>query len=101
MMICTRFWSGNKYVKAREEAVFRALRREFILDRNLEPPFQPMDKEKRVQETFNFGRYLGLAQIHILSHIVHIPFSVWAFFAVSAVAFYGLAMLVHERVMVS
>ena len=100
-LICTRFWSSAESVRSREETVFKALRREFILDRALDEPFQPKPPEKRLKESFNFGRYLGLAQIHILSHAVEVQKKTWFFFALTAVAFYGVALAVHERVMVS
>lgn len=100
-LICMRLWSSKASIKARDETVFRVLRREFILDRNLDEPFAPKDPAKRVKNSFNFGRYLGLAQIHILSHAVEVQKKTWSFFGLAAIAFYGVAVAVHERVMVS
>lgn len=100
-MIGSRVWSSAAAIRAREEVVFKFLRREFILDRSLDAPFSPKDPDKRVEDSFNFGRYLGLAQIHILSHAVEVQQKTWLFFAVMAIAFYFIAKLVHEKVMVS
>lgn len=99
-LICTRFWSSDAAIQSREETTFKGLRREFILDRALEEPFAPKDAAKRLKHSFNFGRYLGLAQIHILSHAVEVQKQTWFFFGVTAIAFYGIAVAVHERVMV-
>ena len=100
-LICMRLWSSRASIKARDETVFRVLRREFILDRELDEPFAPKDPAKRVKDSFNFGRYLGLAQIHILSHAVEVQKKTWSFFGLMAIAFYGVAVVVHEKVMVS
>lgn len=100
-LFCTRLWSNQRAVVAREEAVYRALRREFILDRALDPPFEVRGPEKRIQDTFNFARYLGLAQIHILSHAVEVQKGTWMFFAFSSIVFYYIAVLVEEKIEVS
>lgn len=98
---CTRLWSNQRAVMAREEAVYRALRREFVLDRGLDPPFQPRGDEHRVEPTFNFARYLGLAQIHILSHAVEVQKGTWMCFALGGVVFYIIAVLVEQHIEVS
>ena len=100
-MICSRLFIGDKAVKAREELVFKALRREFIIDREVDPPFQPSSAHKRVEHTFNYGRYLGLAQIHILSHVVEVEENTWLFFAFMSVVFYGIGNLVSRDISVS
>lgn len=100
-MICTRFWSNQSAVKAREETVYKALRREFILDRSLDEPFVPADKVRRVEDTFNFGRYLGLANVHLISNAVEVHQETWFFFAVMTGVFYGIALAAHEKIYVS
>lgn len=100
-MICSRLIIGDEAVKAREELVFKALRREFILDRDVEAPFQAANRNKRVEHTFNYGRYLGLAQIHILSHVVEVEESTWIFFAFLTVVFYAIGDLVGRDIVVS
>jgi Ca2+-binding EF-hand superfamily protein len=97
-LLCSRFWSLTHESNRREEAVFRALRREFVLDRSLAEPFLPVAEDKQVEDSFNFGRYLGLAQIHILSHAVEVQKGTWVFFGVTATLFYGVAVVVHEKV---
>ena len=67
----------------------------------MDAPFAPKDASKRLKETFNFGRYLGVAQIHILGHSVEVQKKTWSFFGLMAVAFFGIAKVVHEKVMVS
>ena len=85
----------------REELIFRALRREFILDRSLSKPFRPCDPEKRLSDTFNFGRYLGLAQVHVLSHVIEVHLSTWGFFAFMTVLFYVIAIALNFQIEVS
>lgn len=97
-LICTRIWSKHRTVLVQEEAAYKALRREFILDRGLDEPFAAKDEEKRVKETFNFGRYLGLAQVHILSHSVEVQSGTWMFFALGGVVFYFIAVLANENI---
>lgn len=101
MLLCSRLWIGGEGVEKREAAVFKALRTEFILDRDIHPPYTPAPPERRVNDHFNFARYLGLAQIHILSHVVEVENRTWVFFALLAVLFYFIALLVDEMTMVS
>mmetsp|Transcript_18487 Transcript_18487/g.35116 ORF Transcript_18487/g.35116 Transcript_18487/m.35116 type:complete len:742 (-) Transcript_18487:103-2328(-) len=99
-LICSRLFLGNEVVKAREEIVFKALRREFIVDREVEPPFETSNARKRVEYTFNYGRYLGLAQIHILSHVVEVEENTWLFFAAMTVVFYLIGHAVSRDIVV-
>ena len=100
-MICSRLFIGNEAVKAREELLFKALRREFVVDREVEPPFETSHAHKRVEHTFNYGRYLGLAQIHILSHVVEVEENTWLFFAFMTVVFYLIGHTVSRDIAVS
>jgi hypothetical protein len=75
--------------------LFKALRDEFVLDRDLDYPFRP--SEERVDEDFNFGRYLSVCMGRGLTHIVHVNISTWLFYAAATVVNYGYALLVHEN----
>jgi hypothetical protein len=55
-----------------DELIFKALRSEFILERSSEAPFKPTPGEKRVENDFNFGRYLSLSLTHLLTHVVEV-----------------------------
>lgn len=85
----------------REETIFRSLRREFLLDRSLHEPFGPTSADKRLDDTFNFGRYLGLAEIHVLSHAIKVQLGTWGFFAFMTLAFYGVTYALGFEVKVS
>lgn len=85
----------------REKVVFQALRREFIVERSPHEPFHPVEESKRVEKDFLFGRYLGLAQIHLLTHVVEVRVPTWAVFAFGTISFYIYALCVRENLLVS
>jgi len=80
----------------RDTVIFRALRHEFLLDRSLGPPFRPTATEKQ-QLDFDFGRYLAIAQSHMLEHVVEVEQDAWLWFAVGTILFYAFAYLVHDN----
>jgi hypothetical protein len=95
-LISRHFWfDSSENIRRQEELVWRALRTEFILDRSLDPPFTPIDQVKRLDSTFHFGRYLGLAQIHVLSHAIEVEQETWLFFAGTTVLYYAVGALVQ------
>jgi hypothetical protein len=55
-----------------DELIFKALRSEFILERSSEAPFAPVPEDKRIDNDFNFGRYLSLSLTHALTHAVEV-----------------------------
>jgi len=73
--------------------LFKALRDEFVLDRELEYPFSP--SQEQVEEDFNFGRYLGACQASMLEKVVHVKIMTWIFFAVGVVVYYLFVLMVH------
>lgn len=79
--------------------LFRGLRNEFILERSFEPPFSP-HKTNRVENDFDYGRYLGIAHGHELAHVVHLGHTTWFFFALLTVFFYAVSMAVANRLTV-
>lgn len=81
--------------------IFKALREEFLLERTLEHPFDPISEEKRIDPDFNFGRYLSLAQAYTLTRIVEVEDKTWLFFGFLVVVFYGFCELVDRNVEVS
>jgi hypothetical protein len=90
----------NKAAEKQDDLLlFKAMRDEFVLDRDLDYPFRP--SEERVDEDFNFGRYLGVCMGSLLSHGVEVTIHTWLFFAVATVVYYGYALLVHENETVS
>jgi len=60
--------------------LFAAVRQEFLLERSLEPPFEPHATNK-LPADFDFGRYLSINLAHTLQHTVHVQISTWVFFA--------------------
>ena len=73
--------------------LFKALRDEFVLDRELAYPFSPA--QERVDQDFNFGRYLGFCQANMLQKVVHVKISTWFLFAVMVFIYYLFVLLVH------
>jgi hypothetical protein len=63
---------NNDALLNEDELIFKALRSEFILERSSEAPFQPAPEEKRIENDFNFGRYLSLSLTHLLTHVVEV-----------------------------
>jgi len=85
----------------KDRVLFQALRNEFILDRGDEYPFEPVPESKRVGDDFNFGRYLALAQTHVLMHVVEVQKYTWICFAAGTLVYFALALAVRENVEVS
>lgn len=92
------FRETKRELQWQDEVVYRALRREFILDRSLDAPFAPTEGRKRVSHSFRFGRYLGLAQIHILSQSIEVERETWCFFGVMTIAYYLVGTLLEYKV---
>ena len=82
-----------------ELRLFRSLRQEFILERSVEPPFDP--NLNPVASDFDFGRYNSICLGHTLGHIVHLNILTWGFFAVLTVVFYASMMAVENEIEVS
>jgi len=78
----------------RDTIIFRALRREFILDRATEPPFLPSTSKERLD--FDFGRYLAIAQSRTLAHIVEVEPEAWLCFALATMLYYAFGAAVQE-----
>ena len=79
---------------------FRAMRDEFILERSLEPPFDPLPVSQRIDPMFNFGRYLGLCQVKFLAQIVEVDTITLLLFAVGAIAYFFFCRLVQGKTLV-
>lgn len=59
--------------------MFYAMRKEFLLDRNVEPPFAPADEQ--LPDDFAFGRYLSVCLGSMLAHVVEVSTATWMLFA--------------------
>jgi len=77
-----------------ELLLFSGLREEFILERSVEPPFDPANSINRAPDDFNFGRYLAICLGDCLAQFVEVELPVWFFFMASTVLFYGLVIAV-------
>ena len=77
------------------QLLFEALRHEFILERDPEPPFRPAPKDHRVPRDFSFGRYLSVSLGHFLAHAVKLDQWTLVFFTVAIVTYYILSFLVE------
>jgi centrin-1 len=79
-----------------ELALFEALRDEFILEREVNPPFQPAPESRRVSEDFAFGRYLGVSLGNLLTNAVEVKSATWLFFAAATILYYVICLTVEE-----
>ena len=71
--------------------LFDGLRRDFILERSAEVPFEP--SENRVPDDFNFGRYLSICLGNTLEHIVDVECTTWTFFVFLTIAYYCIFLV--------
>lgn len=79
-----------------EQLVYASLRDEFIREREVDPPFSASTNS--VSKDFNFARYLGHAQTHLLKHVVEVERETLLLFAVGTVAFSALALVAEGDV---
>ena len=63
-----------------------------MLDRELDYPFQP--SVEKMEEDFNFGRYLGVCQSILLQKVVHVKIFTWVLFALGVVVYYLFVLVV-------
>lgn len=84
------------YPADEEQRLFEALRKEFILERDVEPPFSPAPQAHRVSEDFPFGRYLSISLGQFLTHTVELDEMTLLFFAVAALGYYLVGFLIDE-----
>jgi Ca2+-binding EF-hand superfamily protein len=72
--------------------LYCGLRNEFLLERSLNPPFEPAEKRK-LGNDFNFGQYLSHCLGHNLSHVVELDDKTWAFFGILTLVYYILLVV--------
>lgn len=76
--------------------LFRELRTEFILERELEPPFSPQEANG-IGDDFDFGNYLGICLGHELAHVVHVKVVTWFLFALLTLLFCGINVALENQ----
>ena len=79
---------------------FRALRQEFILERSIDPPFEPLPPNQQIDPSFSFGRYLGLCLVKFLANVVEVGAVTLVLFLVGDVMYFAYCRLVQERLLV-
>ncbi len=77
-------------------AYFMALRDEFILDRSMDAPFEPVPEAQRLKYDFVFGRYLGLCLIRFLARVVDVTNTTLILLAIGTVLFYVWGNIVND-----
>ena len=85
------------YPANKDQLLFEALRQEFILERDVEPPFRPAPEEHRVSEDFPFGRYLSISLGQFLTHAVELDEWTLVFFILATMGYYLIGFLVEEN----
>ncbi|KAI2510391.1 hypothetical protein MHU86_3964 [Fragilaria crotonensis] len=73
-----------------------ALRDEFIQDRSMDSPFEPVPDAQRLKYDFVFGRYLGLCLIRFLARVVDVTNTTLVLLAIGTVLFYIWSNIVHD-----
>jgi hypothetical protein len=92
----------SKQQRLMEDLVlFERCRKDFLLERSVEPPFEPATDENRVADDFNFGRYLSICLGHTLGHVVEVKIVTWAFFGLVTIFFYVFLIVIGNSAMVS
>lgn len=83
------FRRARKRKQAEEDLVmFYSMRKEFLLDRNVEPPFAPAAEQ--LPADFAFGRYLSVCLGTMLAHVVEVSNATWMLFAIGSCLYAGL-----------
>lgn len=85
---------------SKELKLFRALAKEFVLERSVKEPFELTEEEYRVPADFQFGRYLSICLGSNMAHVVHVNILSWGFFILLTFAFYELMLLLHNDLVV-
>merc|ERR1711923_204629 len=83
--------------KIEDQLLFYGLREDFLKDRS-PLTFEPASKEKRLQDEFNFGRYLSVCMGKILTDIVCIRSSTWFFFVFLTLLMYSVAVCANYNI---
>uniref|UniRef100_A0A7S1VF95 EF-hand domain-containing protein n=1 Tax=Grammatophora oceanica TaxID=210454 RepID=A0A7S1VF95_9STRA len=94
------FFRNTKLEEQEDAYYFYALRKEFLLDRNLEYPFEPTSEGQRLNPDFNFGRYLGLSLVAFLTNIVDVSNMTLVFFCLTSLIGYVYVILVDENLVI-
>jgi len=81
-----------------EGRLFHRLHKEFVLERSVEPPFEP--SSARLPDDFRFGRYLSICLGRNMAHVVHVNMRSWFFFLLVTFLFYELMLVLHNDMMV-
>lgn len=92
------FSKTNAHGFERDLMVFYGLRKEFLLERSSEAPFEPAGN--RLDESFNFGRYLSVCLGHTLEKVVEVYPITWGCFMVLTLI-YGTLCLISSDASVS
>lgn len=95
------FLRDRKEQRKEDLIMFKALRDEFLMERNHSPPFLPAPVNQRVSPDFNFGRYLCICMGTLLSQVVEVSIITWVMFALMTCVYYVYIIIVNESVFVS
>lgn len=61
---------------------YYALRKEFLLEREITPPFKPAEGHQCVPSDFNYSKYLSMSLGHTIAHSVHLGMTTWLCIAI-------------------
>jgi len=78
-----------------DQLFFYSLRKEFILERNLFPPFEPT--KDPISSEFNYGRYLSMSMGETLAEVVEVSINTWVTVGVVTSIFFGIMMEIEEN----
>jgi hypothetical protein len=90
------FFRSQKTEMEVSRAYFKALRDEFIQDRSMDPPFEPVPEAQRLKYDFVFGRYLGLCLIRFLARVVDVTNTTLVLLALGTILFYVWSNIVND-----
>jgi hypothetical protein len=91
---CTTKNSADFYV---DLALFYGIRNEFLLDRSLDPPFEPSE-DSALHQDFNFALYLSRSRGNSVAHLVELEDKTWLFFGAVTIFCYIVLLLTKYNI---
>ena len=79
---------------------YYALRKEFILEREITPPFKPAEGHQCVPSDFNYSKYLSMSLGHTIAHSVHLGMTTWLCIAIFAILFFFVMMFTESNMVI-
>lgn len=99
LLFCSNNKKSSSSAFQKDLLLFHGLRQEFLLERASDdsPYFPPAADNHRVDQNFQFGRYLNVCLGHTLGNVVEVYPITWCCFVVLTIVYYGILCLVSSN----